>query len=354
MRTVRFARAPLLLFVSVFVLSCGGRRENSMSFENVTVVDSFPEVVDLNPASSEDVGIDVPGIWDVISRDSVLIVVSTREAPVVSLFEYESLKPRGDFLHHGNGPKELLPYYMPSRYRTRFYMRADSLYAEIANGNKNTLRWNVTASYADGEERIDELPPFSSAKSLFRWQLNDSTVLCRSLEDSNTRLVRELYVSGEEKTPTFLEELNAAKISTPNDGYLINLLSTFVAYSPDKDIVAESALTLNVINLYSLHSDFHKSLTLGKKPMDISRAEKITKRQSRIPRSIWYSASYDDFFAILYGREEAGREIMLFAWDGTPLRKYVMHERVTAFDFNGSTLLTLDSETETIRRYRIR
>lgn len=345
--------ALLSLPVLLLAASCSSRGGDGMTFRDVTVVDDFPEVVKLYAGSAEIVNLDVPGIMDIISRDSILIAVSTRESPIVSLFDYSSFEPRGGFLRHGNGPKELLPFYFPSRYRTRFYVSSGSLYAEIANADKNILRWNVSAAYSEGAELVESLPAMFAPKSLFKWQLNDSTVLGRRLENSSTQLVREVYVSGEARTPAFLEELDEARINTPNDGFMINLLSTLVAYNPERDIVAESAMSLNVINIYSLHSGFHKSLQMGRTRPSIAREEKKTKEEEYfMPQYIWYSAAYDDFFGILYGQGRE-REILLFSWDGKPLRKYVLDETVSAFDINGDTLLTLCAETETIRKYEL-
>lgn len=345
--------ASLLFPALLLAVSCSSRGGGSMTFGDVTIVDDFPEVMELDAGSAEIVNLDVPGIIDIISRDSILMAVSTREAPIVSLFEYSTLRPRGEFMRHGNGPKELLPFYMPTGYESRFFHQNDSLFVDIVNGNKNTLRWNVSSAYCDSLERVSEMPPISAAASLFGWRLNDSTVLSRRLENSSTQLVRCLYVNGKLQTPSFLEELNKAEIDTPNNGYMINILSSLVGYNPKSDIVADIAIVLDVINLYSLSSDFRRTIQLAKKPMSIEKAETTVKLTSKLPRSIWYAAPYDDFFAVLYGREEQ-REILLFSWNGVPLCKYILHEPVSAFDINGNCLLVLDSDSETIHKYQIK
>ena len=43
----------------------------------------------------------------------------------------------------------------------------------------------------------------------------------------------------------------------------------------------------------------------------------------------------------------------VFDWEGNPVCKYLLHEGVDTIDINGGTLLTFDSETETLRRYKL-
>ena len=168
-----------------------------MVFSNVEKAGAFPEQHDLKLDESELVALDVPGMRSMISVDSVLMALSSRNDPAVALFDYRTLESRGKYLRHGNGPAELLPFTGPSRSNSLLRYSGDSLYMDVLGVNKDVLRWNVSAAFSDGREEIEAVPAFKDLKGVpFKWMLNDSTVLCKKLEDNSRRQVRELYVSG--------------------------------------------------------------------------------------------------------------------------------------------------------------
>ncbi len=345
-------REVVSLLFPLLLASCAG--SGSMVFSNVEKAGAFPEQHDLKLDESELVAIDVPGMRSMISVDSVLMALSSRNDPAVALFDYRTLESRGKYLRHGNGPAELLPFTGPSRSNSLLRYSGDSLYMDVLGVNKDVLRWNVSAAFSDGREEIEAVQAFKDLKSVpFKWMLNDSTVLCKKLEDNSRRQVRELYVSGKLQPMPNAAELDAASIETPDDGFLFNVLSTMPAYNPERDIIAEASLFLNVVNIYSLHSDFHKSIVLGKS-VPVRKVEKDFKATGRMSQSIWACIPCGDCFVLLYGEEGTEeRELLVFDWEGNPVCKYLLHEGVDAIDINGGTLLTFDSETETLRRYKL-
>lgn len=344
--------ALLLSPLALLLASCAG--SGSMVFSNVEKVGTFPEQHDLRLDDSELVAIDVPGVRSMISVDSVLMALSSRNDPAVALFDYRTLEPRGKYLRHGNGPVELLPFTGPSRSNSLLRYSGDSLYMDVLGVNKDVLRWNVSAAFSDGREEIETIPTFKDLKGVpFKWILDDSTVLCKKLEDNSRRQVRELYVSGKLQPMPNVAELDAASIETPNDGFLFNVLSTMPAYNSESGIVAEASLFLNVVNIYSLRSDFRKSIVLGD-AVPVRKVEKEFKSTGMMRQSIWACIPCGDSLVVLYGEEGTEeRELLVFDWDGKPVCKYLLHEGVDAIDINGDTLLTFDSETETLRRYKL-
>ncbi len=354
MKKAIIATSAAIILAAVLLVSCAG--SGSLVFSDAEKVGTFPEQHDLKIDESEIVEIDAPGMTSVISSGPILMALSSMSDPAVALFDYETLEPRGKYLRHGNGPTELLPFTGPSRSNTLFRHSGDSLYMDILGVNKNLLRWNVSAAFSDGREEIEAVPAFKDLKSIpFKWMLNDSTVLCKKLEDNSRRQVRELYVSGKLQATPNVKELDDVSIVTPNDGFLFNVLTTIPAYNPEREMIAEASLFLNVINIYSLRSDFRKSIVFGK-AASVREVEKEFKSTGVMRQSIWTCIPFGDYFIVLYGAEGTDeRELLVFDWDGNSVCKYFLHEGVDAIDINLDcrTLLTFDSETETLRKYKL-
>ena len=353
-RIISIIVAIVVLSLTVLIFhSCGKRGGHQMTFGNPTVVTSFANTMTLDVGDAETLDIDAIGALDLISMDSILLVVTRRDSNVVVVLDFNTLESKGEYLRHGNGPREIQPFFYPYRYGNRFYGNRDSAYVDFCNGMKNNLRWNVTAAFNDSEEVVEELPVSASEMSMFRFILNDSTTLLMRLVDNNTRLVRELVVNGENRTPVFLEKLNRAKVETENDGFIFNALASRVEYNPELDIVAEISLYQNVLNLYSLHTDYHKSFQIGKEPVSVSDVETALKNPFKDPQTVWYTMSSTDYIAILYDDDRGSRRILMFQWDGTPFYEIKLTEKVSAFDINKNTIITLNKDTEEIRRYEL-
>ena len=86
-------REVVSLLLPLLLASCAG--SGSMVFSNVEKAGAFPEQHDLKLDESELVAIDVPGMRSMISVDSVLMALSSRNDPAVALFDYRTLESRG-------------------------------------------------------------------------------------------------------------------------------------------------------------------------------------------------------------------------------------------------------------------
>lgn len=104
MKTSRFIWGLLLPLLFV---SCSSVRDEGVVFEKAKVVSSFPKEITLSLSDAQDVDLGILGIADLYSHDSMLMVVTRSDEPVVELFDYETLEPKGGFLRHGNGPNEV-------------------------------------------------------------------------------------------------------------------------------------------------------------------------------------------------------------------------------------------------------
>ncbi len=193
----------------------------------------------------------------------------------------------------------------------------------------------LTAAYNGQGEFVKEVQYNFAPAALYRWILNDSTVLCKTLVDNNTRVVREVLVNGTDRTPGFLSELDKAKVQTENDGFVFNTLGTLVEYNPELDVVAEVSLHLDVINLYSLHSNYHESIQIGKKPVLISDIEALMKSGIYDCSHVKETVSSESSFSLLYRDSAGDMSILQFGWDGKPLSRISLPENVSSLDIHG-------------------
>lgn len=350
MKTSRFVWGLLLPLLFV---SCSSERDEGVVFEKAKVVSSFPKEITLSLSDAQDVDLGILGIADLYSHDSMLMVVTRSDEPVIELFDYETLEPKGGFLRHGNGPNEVQPFAFPYSSLSRFVNKGDSLYLDFRNGMKNYLRWNLTAAYNGQGEFVKEVQYNFAPSALYRWILNDSTVLCKTLVDNNTRVVREVLVNGTDRTPGFLSELDKAKVQTENDGFVFNTLGTLVEYNPELDVVAEVSLYLDVINLYSLHSNYHESIQIGKKPVLISDIEALMKSGIYDCAHVKETVSSDSSFSLLYRDSAGDMSILQFGWDGKPLSRISLPEKVSSLDIHGKDIWTVSTDSEQVRRYTL-
>lgn len=124
MKTSRFIWGLLLPLLFV---SCSSVRDEGVVFEKAKVVSSFPKEITLSLSDAQDVDLGILGIADLYSHDSMLMVVTRSNEPVIELFDYETLESKGGFLRHGNGPNEVQPFAFPYSSLSRFVNKGDSL-----------------------------------------------------------------------------------------------------------------------------------------------------------------------------------------------------------------------------------
>ena len=133
MKTSRFIWGLLLPLLFV---SCSSVRDEGVVFEKAKVVSSFPKEITLSLSDAQDVDLGILGIADLYSHDSMLMVVTRSDEPVIELFDYETLEPKGGFLRHGNGPNEVQPFAFPYSSSSRFVNKSEFfelLYLKVVN-----------------------------------------------------------------------------------------------------------------------------------------------------------------------------------------------------------------------------
>lgn len=230
------------------------------------------------------------GIVDVALKDSMLFVSTSGSGHPIHLFAYPSLVGKGGFLHKGNGPGELL--YTVFWGYARFHVRGDSLLVDIPNGNKNILVWNASAACRSGETVVYGVPVEIPGTANYRFVLNDSTLFCRTLSDDQSRLRREIYISGR-------------RVDMP-------------------------CLAANVINYFSLDSKSRKSVVIGRKAVTVDKAEASLRLARGMMRQFFlYGVSDADGCAFLY--HDSKYKILLLNWSGEPQEEIVLPHPASTF-----------------------
>lgn len=93
MKTSRFIWGLLLPLLFV---SCSSVRDEGVVFEKAKVVSSFPKEITLSLSDAQDVDLGILGIADLYSHDSMLMVVTRSDEPVVEFLTTKRLSLRED------------------------------------------------------------------------------------------------------------------------------------------------------------------------------------------------------------------------------------------------------------------
>ncbi|HIR83273.1 MAG TPA: hypothetical protein IAC98_05735 [Candidatus Cryptobacteroides pullicola] len=226
--------------------------------------------------------------------------------------------------------------------------------------NKREMyRMNFSESLRTGQTELETIAGELPYPSMAMVYLGDSEYFYKTLSDNMTSYRRSIFEDGESFTPEWLEPLNSAHVDPGKD---FNLLSATTGYDRSRNIVVETPVRLNNINIYALDGSIRKTVNIGPKLSDIDRLQELDRADH--PKTFAMSQLYDGFFASLYLGEtaytyELGRtqmpHIYCFDYEGNPLADILLDEQVTSFDFDfeGGWLYVLDQITDRMWRYAL-
>ena len=347
------SKAFLFLALSLALASCSGRG-NYMAFtDNVVYVEEFPEKYSLTDA--EEVNTGVLGSYDFRIVDSVMVFITGGDYgwKVISKDDYSETC---NLLRRGNGPGEFIS--APAPYSVEFYDENGEIYCYLSDMNKREMyRMNFSESLRTGQTELETIAGELPYPSMAMVYLGDSEYFYKTLSDNMTSYRRCIFKGGESSTPEWLSRINAAHVDPGKD---FNLLSATTGYKRSRNIVVETPVRLNNINIYALDGSIRKTVNIGPKLSDIDRLQELDRADH--PKTFAVSLLYDGFFASLYLGEtaytyELGRtqmpHIYCFDYEGNPLADILLDEQVTSFDFDfeGGWLYVLDQITDRMWRY---
>ena len=348
----------LLLLAMIF--GCNKNAHDSqklMTLDAVAYVVDFPKTFVLQ--NKEDTGIDIPGVWDFVIQDSMMILSTRNSHGVWKFLSLPEHRERGNFLTVGGGPLELSSQPSVSD-KVKFVKEDNHLQAYLYDfGYGKLFRMDIGTTILDQDLSMkiinDALP-----KYLFDFLVIDSTsYFCKEIANMETQQMWYLYSKGEKSMISPMEKLNAAAV-TDNMDY--NILSTMTRWSDKHKKVVEMHFGLNYINLYSLDNSFAQTICLGKKLDNISDIESLALED----RMFQFSdvRVYDDFFGVVYIHEQESDykntrknlpSILLFDWNGNPLAELNSNSFITSFDidFTRGELYTFDVKSDEFAKYDI-
>ena len=220
-------------------------------------------------------------------------------------------------------------------------------------------RMNFSESLKTGQAEIETIGTMLPYPAFNLVYIKDSVYYYETLIDKTTRYERNILKDRESSVPNWLEELNSAHV---NPGVDFNLLSAGFSYNRERNLIVETPICLNNINLYTLDGEFRKTVNIGRRLSDIDNLQK--KERAYHPYTFATALLYDTFFSVLYLGEtnlsyQMGRtqmpHIYCFDYEGNPLADILLDEHVTSFDFDfeGGWLYVLDQITDRMWRYAL-
>jgi len=331
-----------------------------MILDDVRYVGTFPQTFSLQNAIEVDLeSIDVIGVGNFCVYDSLIIFFTTNKEGFLSFVSLPDYKFIGKFLTMGQGPYEFV--YAPSLAKTTFFREKEDLMGAVYQYYQGKLyQINIDESIKNRQLSIntinDNLPKF-----LFDFAMIDSTTFfCREISDAETKQIRYLLVDNKKITPAWFEQLNQASIRKGED---FNILSTIIKYNSERNMIVESPVGLNYINLYSIDGAFGKTICIGDRLDHIGKIQN-KMRWNRID-TFTDPRLFCDFWGVIYINEDMRTyqikrerlpEILLFDWSGKPLAKLNLNAFITSFDidFINGYLYTLDAPSDRFCKYDIR
>lgn len=341
--------AILICFASFTSCDRNNSDKNRLVLEDCVYVTSFPE--DILSGSCELVDLDINGMMSIAVQDSLLMVSTMGRGPVAHVFNIQDMSSKGAYINIGNGPSELDGSFYFGSCRCHVTDHGE-LMVDIPNNGKNILRWNVTQSIACNEIIAETTPTTSVHFSAYWKVLDDSSSFSRKLSPDFLRLERQVLVNNERLDIAGINELNKAEVSV-NDGISFNLLSGFVAYSESERVLVDASISTNVINFIPLNGAPSKSIIIGPKAVSLNEAEKKQRIFHDI-KQYFISASSDySYCAFLYRDNSGNYSVLMFDWQGNPIRRIAIPNAATAFCFDSERHLiyTLDSSSDQLYRY---
>lgn len=341
----------LLFLMSILNFGCDTDKPSSASsdymiFDSILYVEQFPKIFELDEATL--VNYEIPGVKSIAIRDSLLIVSTNSDNGYWSFFSLPTFNFLGKYINKGNGPIEsLISPMVEGQYFHTVNGDLHSLIYDFSTGK--LLDFNISQTLLSDSVAIQNLNA-NQPNSLFNFNvIDDSTFYCTSVNGSHTQQCRYVqHVDKQEVTRNMLT-LNNAKIS---DGGNINALSAISMYDPQSKHIAECAIMLNQINLFSVDDTFALTICYG------DMVDKISDVDGRAKKTTYMDINgYDRFFSALYYNQSRGNlknpSIQFFDWYGKPLFEVKLNKPISSssIDFENKILYGVDYKTEELYKF---
>ena len=279
-------------------------------------------------------------------QDSLVFVSGNNSWEVKNIKDCKTIKK---IFSIGHAATEFL-YQIPWTYNGNFYEKDGDLHLVTYDFGKGSVyETNVTKTLSSDSLCI-ELVKYRVPKHSRYFYIDSTEFVIRESTRTECPKVLTHFKNGDIVQNKYFDRLNAVNTGVKDDW---NILASVETFSRKHNVIAQSYLFFNVINVIPL-DDSMKAYTLcvGKKGESLSNVVNVSTRKDYFCDI----RAYDEFFAVLYIEDKARPSVLLFTYDGKPIREYVLRNPATSFDIdmNEQILYTYDFEDGMMTCYKLR
>lgn len=341
------------LTAGLLAASCGGPagsrapQGNFISIGEPVMIDNFAYEGELPEIDSR--------AWDAIGLKSIKVVdslVVISHGSSWGVYSPDGVS-YGNALSCGQGPEEFSS--LPASAAAAYATEGDSLVAYIPDKDKGrVMRWNITAFVNDGRTII--APAFHSDRlenSVWYVVSCDSTRFLEAVPTDNFDGFIRMMCNGDSAVePPVTKALSQASVANDMD---INLLAKVFRFDSKANMAVEGMLYMNQLNIFDGDGAEGKTLCVGKRPdelADIEACPLAERINTYISVCAWpggFAGAYSGLTELaIQTTDTGGSELQFFDWQGTPLARVKMVDRVSCFDmdFQTGTLYVVTARDE--------
>lgn len=323
MRTIKTTILLSMISGGIILGGCGqgSGMEDTLAFPDVRYVKEFP--VEINVVHEKEVDFSDDGVCAFTVCDS-LMLCSLRNAPnLIKVMSWPEMNPLGELLHRGNGPFESVMNVLFFEENVEKANGDVRLYYDDMKGS--IVMINVSQSLAQGEIVGNTLVK-GTGNSVYSFCGSETDgFVVDMIGDDWKSIDRRLYIGDQQKETELFKAMNEVRVKTSDLDF--NMLGRHSAFRSSDKRAVDAFSKLNLINIYSLDGNIHKSVCVGSRVDNIRDIESMP--YSDRPTSAYnFVKGYDNFFAAIYyhitnkdlvDNSPANSEVQLFSWDGEPL-----------------------------------
>lgn len=350
-----------LIVTYLFLVSCSDKISNTngyIALDEIKYSGSMQEILTLHEDSMVQIAIPDVYIADFLIYDSLLITDTHDKDGLLDILSIDSYKSYGKIFEKGKAKGEFGNPICVTLHMT-MGNKGDSIVSSIYDFSSGRLyEFNVTKFLKTKRYNIKESKLSEKVCRNAFWvkTINDSTVLYRYLEDNQTHQSRVLTTNRNNLHNRSISTLNQFEIPIGED---INIMSSLIALSPSKDIVAEAMLGFNHIHIYSLYENKGITLCVGE---ELDRLEDVLSKPYPDRKYVFADIrAYKFGFAVLkfdvtekifQTNGKYTPSILFFDWKGNALGEIRSNVKFNHFDYDerNSELYILDSENRLLKK----
>lgn len=340
--------------MGLVITMLGCSKSDEGDFEQVSYIDEFPVVENVNILNAETVNLQSKNIMEIRVVDSLLVVSVSADQGFWHIYSLPNVDSLGNVLNIGVGPGEL-PMSVPCLMASFKRDEAGHIIASVPALTAGKMVMVDLSSVRDSAQTYDVVDPTMVSMCLMDYQLTDDAYLRFNIDPERAAITRVLVKNGEETANDAMSVLNAKNVS---DMSLISRLMTYPAISPDGTKVAEIPGFDANINVWSVSGSVATSIV----KKNVLNTEEVIENRIADNKPIYNGGfGYDNFFTVqrtnyTASNEPTGVTIEFISWDGKALGCLNVNSstvRRADIDTHTGDLYLLDTSADEVKRVNI-